>query len=91
VTRYKDRNGAGWLIVMGSAGRYFGTPDPEAAVHYDPEPPDTDVVAAEGAVAALIEKWAAANKSAVVLEVKAAPSGLAWLVLLVLVVAASEG
>jgi hypothetical protein len=81
--RYTDRNGAGWVIVEGSSGRFFGHPDPDAAVRYDPEPPDTDVANAEGAVASLIEKWAAANKSAV-LTVTASAGG--WLALVVLVV-----
>lgn len=91
TTKYRDRNGAGWLIVQASSGRYFGTPDPDDRVQYDPMPPDTDVVAAEGAAAAAIEKWAAANRATVVLQVNAAPSGLAWLALLVLLIAASEG
>ena len=80
---YRDKNRAGWLIIE-SNGRFFGTPDPASKVHYDPQPPDTDVVATEAAAAAAIEVFALANRRSLVLDVNA--SGDVGLIVLLLAI-----
>lgn len=87
---YKDRNGVIWNIVNAPGGQSFGTPDPFSQIKYDPEPADVGPANAEGAVASLIEAYAAGHKADVVLEVKATPDGAGIIVLLVLLLLASE-
>lgn len=81
--RYKDKNGGEWLIVDMGDGRFFGTADPNASIRYDPVQLDTAIVNSEGAAASEIEKYAAAHRSEVQLQVTARrDSGLGLLLVL---------
>ncbi len=98
--KFKDRNGAGWIIITGGSS-IFATPDPESTIHYDPEPADLGPINVTGGDAPgarerdqlvqLINAWAGQHAKEVVLQVTPAKgSGVGWLLLLVLAWAASE-
>jgi len=71
---YRDTNGVTWLLLE-AGGKWFGTADPASPRQYDPMQPDTAITNAQGAAAALVDKYAAAHSSEVTLLVKASPGG----------------
>ncbi len=90
--KFKDRNGASWLILTGGTA-VFATPDTESTIHYDPLPEDLGPITAKGGDAPgaleldqlkqLINAWAGQHAQQVVLQVTPSKNaGLGWLLLL---------
>jgi hypothetical protein len=100
TSMYKDKNGVSWVVSGTSAGNWFGSPSASSVIHYEPEPPDTEVFkdgspadpfGMQAVVKQAIDKYAAAHKKDVVLTVSSsADRGVLILVLVAAAIWLSE-
>jgi hypothetical protein len=87
-TVYRDSNGVDWAFVP--AAKLWLAYMAQGERRYEPEPPD-QVAATVAELRARVEAYARAHRSEVTLVVRAKADNSAWMLLLLLALALSDG